>query len=298
MRQFLIIMLLTLAMGCSEVIQVEIGSVEKSIVIYGYVSSDEQIQKVEVSSTIPYSDTDTNYAISGAEVTINHYPFSEDPDSAGLYLSTVPFKAEKDSTYTLTVKYDFDNDGTEETYTASTTLADSCCIVGGHMVKSDMIGIKYYTPYLSSVGLSDDEFWYVYFSVGDSVLVENLSDISIIDASTMISSEPVEYIPFMDMMNFNAMYFSKENQEEVEKMFDSTSNSQPIFLGVGDTIKVSVCTMQEDFYDFITVLKKSTGSSNPIFGSGTVFLPTNFTGGALGYFGSLNEKQVNIVVEE
>ncbi|MFI3331134.1 MAG: DUF4249 family protein [Rikenellaceae bacterium] len=291
MKRIIIFCLALTLSSCSEIIDVDINTVESSLVIYGHLSSDVERQRIEISKSVAYLSTGENTTISSATVSVNDIYNYSFVDSLGYYLSDVAFGAEKDVDYTLKVNYD------NQEYTATTTLADTTCITGGHLVKASLMGIGYYTPFLTSSGLKDEEYWYVYFTYEDSILLEGLSDVSIIQASTLIGSEPYDYVPFLDMTNVNAMFFAEEDREMVEKMFDSTSTTQPKFLATGDTIKISMCTITEGYYDFITVLNQSSGSSNPIFGSGAVFLPSNISNDAIGYFGSLNQKHIDIVVE-
>jgi Domain of unknown function (DUF4249) len=111
-----------LAMGCEDVIQVEVPNAPPKLVIEASINwfkgTNGNFQKIKLSLSAPYFDTITKPA-NNAQITItntsnNTFLFTEDQDT-GIY-TTNNFIPKLNDTYTLNIVYE------NETYTGTETL--------------------------------------------------------------------------------------------------------------------------------------------------------------------------------
>lgn len=296
MKYFLIIISCFL-LSCSEVIELDLRDVDPALVIYGYVTDQPQTQHIEVSRTISTFDTLTNNRVVGAEVFVTSskgevFEYQERIDSLGHYFSVNEFAAEQGVVYTMTVNYDFDEDFQVESYTASTELQSKARLTNARVVSAYQMGMTYYVPYFDCEGTSEGEYWFVYFKLNGESLFDSFEDADLVDAQSLIGSEAQTDIPLANF-NFQHLFFSEADKD----MFGESSSMEPVFVSPGDTITFVVGSIDRDFYDFYSAVYQGLSASNPVFGSSSVFLPTNISGGAMGYFGSMAMLDLDMIVE-
>jgi len=105
--------------SCQKVINIQVANAATQLVIEGNVTNQSAPQYVKISQTVPFTNTNTFPAVSGATVTIvdskgNTYKFTES-STAGTYVSS-KFAGRIGAAYTLTVQTG------GKTYTGSSTM--------------------------------------------------------------------------------------------------------------------------------------------------------------------------------
>ncbi|HOO68731.1 MAG TPA: DUF4249 family protein, partial [Bacteroidales bacterium] len=120
---YTVVLLLTVlggANGCTEPIELEGDDMNPKLVITGTLSTEPGYQIIEISSTVPYFGTDLPVNIDAARVLLNDMVLIR--DAPGIYTTGGNFAAVEGETYLLEVWIDFDGDGQEEYYSATTTV--------------------------------------------------------------------------------------------------------------------------------------------------------------------------------
>src|ERR1700722_3703219 len=96
---------LTIFIGCTKVINLNLGNDSGKLVIEGNITSLDSPQYIKLSRNVPFTSTNTYPPVSGATVKVsddknNTYTFTEGP--AGTY-SSAQFRGNTGSTYKMTV---------------------------------------------------------------------------------------------------------------------------------------------------------------------------------------------------
>lgn len=114
-----LILILIVNAACQKVINIKVDNAATQLVIEGNVTNQLEQQSVKISQSVPFTNTNTFPAVSGAVVTIsdnkgNNYKLTEGT-TAGTYLSN-RFTGRTGNIYTLTVQTN------GKTYTGSSTM--------------------------------------------------------------------------------------------------------------------------------------------------------------------------------
>ena len=145
-RPFLLLFLAGI-MSCTEVIEIELDSTYRRLVVEGTVTSDSLRHGVRLSTTSDYFSNEPSPSVSGALVELEFggkkLILEEQDSAAGLYLCPEAFRGNTGTTYRLTVSHvDVNGDDIMETYRAESTMP------GG--VRFDSISLEYFSFYFAS----------------------------------------------------------------------------------------------------------------------------------------------------
>jgi hypothetical protein len=243
---------LTLGLSsCTEEIMIDLENVESKIVIEASLTDQNEPQKVQISKTVNFSESNTFPAISGATVSISdnkglNYILKE--SKAGLYES-IAFRGVPGLTYTLTVKVE------GKTYTAQSTMPQA--------VKVE--SLKYDISNLIPPGADKDR--YLVFpqfidpkGLGNSYRFIQKTDKGI-DKSIIIGNDNIgDGLPYsrpVVSLNF-----------EIKK---------------GDKYSLEMQCIDKAVYDYYFTLQSVAGNG-PGGGTTPTNPPSNISGGALGIF--------------
>ncbi len=116
--------------SCTEMIEVQTNDTDPVLVVYGSVTTETSYQTIEISRSAPYFKNDSNLQISDAKVTIEStdgkqvWKLKELARKKGVYQTERKVAGIVGLTYNLRIAYDFNNDGADEMYNASTTIKE------------------------------------------------------------------------------------------------------------------------------------------------------------------------------
>ncbi|MDR1120551.1 MAG: DUF4249 domain-containing protein [Dysgonamonadaceae bacterium] len=251
---FLAILLLS---ACTERIDIHTDEAAPKLVIYGKISTDHQRQVVNITRSTGYFADGKPEGVHGAEVEVTSsgrtYHFSYAGN--GNYVSDANFSGEEGETYQLQVRLDFDEDGIQETYEASSYLP--------HRIRIDDIRIvpSRIFDQLIEIQLSADlpekkdgiaNGYNLHFYHNDRALNDSLKNFSTFSD---------EYINTRRLDTLTCYYIS-EKRDDVDLMPQ-------------DIIKVRVEVITRDYLEFITDAQNEISGSMPLFGGPPANVRTN-----------------------
>jgi hypothetical protein len=252
---FLAILLLS---ACTERIDIHTDEAAPKLIIYGKISTEHQRQVINITRSTGYFADSKPEGVSGAEVEVTSsdnmsYRFS--CAGNGNYVSNDNFSGAEGETYQLQVRIDFDGDGIQETYEASSYLPHKIEIDGIRIVPSRIF------DQLIEIQLSADlpekkdgvaNGYNLHFYHNERALNDSLKSFSIFSD---------EYINTRRLDTLTCYYISKERDN--------------IDLAPRDIIKVRVEVITRDYLEFITDAQNEISGSMPLFGGPPANVRTN-----------------------
>lgn len=235
-----------LAVACTARIDIRTDSAEERLVIYGRITSDPFRHEIALTRSAPYFADTPPVGVSGAEVTLSSdegmIRLQEDRSHPGKYYTPSTFAGKEGLTYTLQVRLDFDSDGQEELFEASsympyTAPLDSITLQPSKLF-NDMIEMQLYgrrppneINYLSFHGYRNGV-----------ILNDSLSGFVIIDDKYSMQEE------------FHGLTCFMFNQEEEERRLEP-----------GDVVTLRIDVFTEEYAHFIWNAQSEIGNNVPIF---------------------------------
>lgn len=289
MRNLVNISLLLLTVSCTAPMEVNVRPEEARLVIYSILLDDAVRQQVSVQRSVPYFSGENANWVDDAAVTISvngkSYATSwSEVDKA--YRTTETFSTAPGETYSLDVEYDFDQDGTREHYTASTTILDQPPVLERIEVvpfTMPMLTAPMYELRMFGQDPPGRNFFVMRIEV-NGVRYNRLEDMMTV-GDRMFQNGKIDGFPLS--------VFPGEADEE---------NPDRIWFKPGDNISIRLSNVDANLMRFIAEVQSSGSGENPLFGGPPHNVRTNISGGggrALGFFGSIYAaRQYETVVPE
>lgn len=255
--------------SCEEVIDLDLGNAPPRITIEGTVSTDSGPYTVNISQSVDYGERNVFPPVSGAMVTIT----DEEGDSElleelqeGVYY-TSRLQGQKGKTYRTDVEIDGDR------FSAASTIPSTFIPI--HSISYEFV----------EESLFSEEGYYL----------------------TAFFSDPSEEVNYYRLKFFvnGEPYLNEVNDNLVrddnfwlvnDRFFDGKiiDFEFPFPLKAGDEVDVELHQVDQSTFDYYRTLVQLMGvggvaPSNPV---------TNWSNGALGYFGALSISYASIVIEE
>ena len=155
---------------------------------------------------------------------------------------------------------DINKDGVNEIYTAESYL--------NPVTQIDSIRLEYEDHW---------ELWKVLLYANEPAYENNFYMFSILINDTLYTDQLTE-VSVADDRFINGHY---ANGVWVHSIFES---DETLNLIPGDTIKLQMSGITNDFHDYILALQNETGINIPLFSGPPANLPGNISNGALGFF--------------
>jgi hypothetical protein len=255
--------------SCEEVIELDLGNAAPRIVIEGVVSTDPGPYLVKINQSVDYGDTNLFPPISGALVTVtDEQGFSEllEEVADGVY-STNELQGEHGKSYSVKVVYD------EKEYTASSTIQDTS------------IPIQSITYTFEEESLFTEEGYYI-----TAFFADPIDEVNFYRLKVFVNGEPY-FFEEDDNLRKDDNFWLINDQFFNGKIMDFEF---PHKLKVGDRVDVELHQVDQATYDYYRTLVELMGfggvaPSNPL---------TNWSNGALGYFGAISVTYASVVIEE
>jgi hypothetical protein len=279
MKRFntIIITAIILLTGCTERIDIDLGTTYTRFVVDGVITTDTMKHNVKLSKSIDYYSETNVPAVSNATVTINDgfetIQLDENDTVPGLYETPEDYFGVPGRTYNLNIELQEPING-QTSYSASSklnpvTTIDSIDVVYKEEWEAwelqifawDPVSVNYYmfdvykndtllTDTLNEVGISDDKYFNGNFTYGAPVY-----------------------------------YFIKEYPEEVVRP--------------GDKIRLRMSGITEEYYNFVVdVMNETFEYRNPLFSGPPANISTNISNGGMGFFTAYAVSYASMVYEE
>ncbi len=251
--------------GCTEIIDLELKSVDQKLVVEGVVTNEMKVQYVRLSKSIAYLDNEPTPEVSGATITlsdgISTMGMKESTDFPGVYMTNEIFRGVPGRVYVLKVEdVDIDNDGESELYEASSLMP--------YVGQADSIALHY----------SDEwELWKILLYAQDPPESQDFYMFRVFKNSNLISGSISEYSIVSDKY-FDGNY---ANGIWVQSL-DAGEDSHP--LEEGDVISLQMAGISKEFYDFIDAVQRENRGQYPLFSGPPANVPGNVSNDALGFF--------------
>ena len=234
---------------------------------------------VVIQKTTPFFGNQFVEQVSGAEVRLDGELLTM--TGPGSY-SPEDFLAIPGKTYTLEVRYDLNGDGVDEIFTATTTVPPKC-----HLDSIVLHPLTSRGDYLAGLAL------YFQGASGENYYGAKLNNKN---DSRLFSTRILRYSLFpFDVFSKEGEYQRLMTNWMIQKEM-SYDNASKYYVYAGDTLSVTLESLSKEYYRFVDVAKTELSQNNPIFSGPRSNVPTNFTGGALGIFGSYTASSASLQI--
>jgi hypothetical protein len=260
----------------------KLDGTESNLVVDGAITTDTTRHRVKLTKTADYFYNKPTQVVSGATVSIsdgtNVFKLTEDASEPGVYYTADTVYGVCGKTYTLHVEnVDVNGDGTTETYEASSKL-------------SNML-----TP--SAITVKEKHIYY-----------ENLFEVSLFgeDPPTtdfylfrplingVLTADTITEVIYSDDAMFNGADF--KNGISVAYFVPDYKKDEQVVDG--DTVTLEVCSITEDYYNFLSEFGQEASGHSPMFGGQPANIRTNVSNNGMGYFAAYSIARVSTIYKK
>ena len=276
LRIFFLILLAATIFACTERITIKTDNAKPLLCIYSMITSLDQHQIVNLSSTAPYFDDQPNSRVSGANVFVdddkgNRWTFTELYEE-GEYITSDIFSVIPGNNYKLTVECDFNQDGIKEIYTAESYAYNVIDIDSMRVEPMYFFNKNYYNTIVYVYEPPGQNYYMYRFYVNGLLVNDKISRYFITD-DELFDGQYVSDISFNSFPNIS----------EIDQYEEDDKNTI-IFITPGDQLKIEMSEISKPFYNFLSQCKNEMNGENPFFGGPAANISTNISGGACGFF--------------
>jgi hypothetical protein len=249
-------------------------------IIYGTITDQNIRQQIQVSSSSGYFDKEANKRITNAIVTlkedsalISHsYVMTQDSVGSGIYATQYPMRGKPGWTYRLSVAMDFNNDGSNEEYTAECKMPESLKVDSFNISKKEVGEYTLYSLNISAQDNGDEANYYMGKYSINGLMYNKISKYIMFNDVSLNG----EYVKNLSVWNFNDIGDkSKFSDDDAKDM---------VFLSAGDSMVVEFSNISKAYFNFINECASQKNGSNPMFGGPPANISTNISNGARGFF--------------
>ncbi|RPI41058.1 MAG: DUF4249 domain-containing protein, partial [Bacteroidetes bacterium] len=264
--------------SCTEVIEIELDSTYRRLVVYGTVSSDSIRHEVTLATTSDYFSNQPLPKVPDATVELEFNGQSirlEPVDTVpGLYRSPAAFRGKPGITYNLHISaVDVDEDGITGEYSASSTMPEFPML--------DSIDLAYFnSPFVSG---------YQVFMYAMDPPARNYYGFRLIRNDTLLTKRLFDYTVQPDDF-FNGTYIYGL---PVGFIADDEPGGP---ARPGDTVTFELNQIDRAYYDFVIDAQLEILGNNPLFSGPPANIRTNIDNGGTGIFAAYAIRRVSSVI--
>jgi hypothetical protein len=270
--------LLTSLAACTAPIDIHTRDSEPVIVIYGCLNSRHQHQSVRITRSSPYFDDEANRPVTDAQVRIadsGGHDYVLLHGGEGYYFSETRFHVSAGVTYRLLVEVDFDEDGTNETYEAETTVRPPLTIDSITVRPLTIMGFRRYSLNVYAQDPPEAGNCYLFrFFINDSISNNRISNYVVTDDEFFNGS----YLE-------NTIYYFEDGADGHVGWRNGDDDPDRVYMvSRGDRVRLQSINIEAGYYQFINECKSEMRGENPMFGGPPSNITTNISNGAVGFF--------------
>ncbi len=255
---FFIFSILIGSFACTDRIDISTEASSPRLVIYGYITTDTMRHSIKITRSTGYFENVSPAGISNAKVTISSdtqtHELKENPNTPGLYQTEPDVFGIEGETYTLNVLLDFNEDGEDEEYEATSYLPYAATV--------DSIGFR------PSTILSDYMEVLVWGRISDSE--ENYLSFHLYRNHELVNDSLQGFFTLDDE------FIEKKEIEGVTCFFLDQEEEQYI-LQQGDIITLRIDAITKEYATFINNAQSELWGSDPIFSGPPANVETNIS---------------------
>jgi len=262
--------------SCTERITLPTNDADPTIVVYGLLDADEEVQSLRLSLSAPYFDDAPNEDLSNAKVTIisssgKQFSFVEHDSIKGYYHTLRTSAIEPDTEYFLTIEADINADGNSEIFEAKTEVLPTQEGDSLTFQKLELFGMVTYVLHLYLTDIPGDDYYMFKILYNDSILDYSINSTVITDDKMFPEQQiSLNLYNFLDYDNYDT---------DPEYMQENA-----IYLKDGDSVEVKFCRIPKNYFDFISQCQNEMTGENPLFGGPASNIVTNISNGGVGFF--------------
>ena len=276
-------LLLAIISACTERIDITTDNATPRLAITGYITTENGPHKVQVSRTVGYFGSEKPMVYANATVKINNVDLEYD-QTDGYYKTDKDFVGIPGETYKLEVWVDFNGDGTDEYYTASTTMPA--------LVQLDSMSLR---PMRANRPEGPPWVPFVHFM---DVPGPNFYGAHLYINKFQYSSDLTRYfLNFFDDKAAEGQYINFPILEYWIREEIHWINDEIIILRPGDTITIELNLLSPEYFEFLRTAKEELNGGNPLFAGPPANIPGNISGNILGVFGSYTVSRAHTILK-
>jgi len=272
----LILLLVAIGLGsCTEIVDIELDSTYRRLVVYGEITTDSVFHQVELSTSSDYFLNEPSPKVSGALVELEfenrQITLEENDTLPGTYLIPDAFRGVPGETYGLTIRQvDIDQDGVDEVYQAESTMP------GGMLL--DSINLTYFK---SSFGSGYQVLMYALDPPSREWYNFKLWKNSDLLTDTLIkySVQPDDFFNGIYIFGLPVGFLSDEDPREA--------------LVEGDTVTFELNSIDQNYYNFVVDAQLEIFGNNPLFSGPPANVRSNVKEGGQGVFTAYSIQRIS-----
>ena len=272
----LILLLVTLGLGsCTEIVDIELDSTYRRLVVYGEITTDSVFHQVELSTSSDYFLNEPSPKVSGALVELEfknrQITLEENDTLPGVYLTPDAFRGIPGETYGINIsQVDVDEDGVDEVYQAESTMP------GGLIL--DSINLTYFK---SSFGSGYQVVMYALDPPSREWYNFKLWKNSDLLTDTLIkySVQPDDFFNGIYIFGLPVGFLSDEDPREA--------------LIEGDTVTFELNSIDQNYYNFVVDAQLEIFGNNPLFSGPPANVRSNIKEGGQGVFTAFSIQRIS-----
>ena len=276
-RHTAIILVVMIVSSCTEIIDIQLDSSYTRLVVYGEITTDSVLHEIALTTSSDYFSNETAPTVSGASVVVSFNDTSivylEKQGTSGIYVPPRAFRGKPGTEYILDIQnVDIDGDGIDESYSASTTMPS---ILAPDSLQLQRFVAHFFSGYQVLLYAPDPPGpnWYNFkLYHNDISLNATLADYLI---------QPDEFVVNGYIYAFPVAFLDDEEEDE--------------FLSPGDTVRLEINSVPEDYYAFVSEAQNEIFGNNPLFSGPPANVSTNISNNGLGMFTAYSKEEVIII---
>jgi hypothetical protein len=269
---FLFISALFLLQSCTEDIPFDLNEQGfDRLVVEGSITDQTKAHEVKLTKTTSFFDEEVVPVVSGAIVKISNsldeWTLTENPSGSGRYFTPADAAGTAGLNHMLTIEAD------GETYQAQDFMYSVAPI--------DSIAVD---PLEEDI---DDLYWKIKLWTTETPNEKNFYRWRVL-INGVTDNDSLKYSAFANDVGFDGA----ELEDYIIEAFEIE------YMQTGDTITLEQHGISEDYFDMILALVEQTQSQGGLFDPPPANVPTNLSGGALGFFAASSVSEQFTVISE
>lgn len=264
--------------SCTEIIDIELDSTYRRLVVYGEITTDSLHHQVELSASSDYFYNQPAPRISGALVELEFEEelivLEEIDTLPGIYRAPVAFKGIPGVSYKLSIsQVDVDEDGVNEEYLAESTMPGALLL--------DSINLSYFkSPFASGYQVllyaldPPSREWYNFKIWKNSDLLT--------DTLIKYSVQSDDFFNGNYIFGLPVGFLSDDEPREA--------------LQEGDTVTFELNSIDQEYYNFVTDAQLEIFGNNPLFSGPPANVSSNIKNGGQGVFTAYSIERISRTV--
>ena len=267
--------------SCTEIVDIELDSTYRRLVVYGTVSTDSVRHQVELTTSSDYFANEASPRVTGAVVELEFNDSTlllQEQDSVeGLYLTPYSFRGVQGTTYQLHIsQVDVDGGQDYESYHATSTMP------GG--VRFDSISINYFQSRWWNG-------WEIYMFALDPP-TRDWYGLKIWKNSDLLTDTLIKYSVLPDdFYNGKYLYYGFP----IAYLSDTLARER---VYPGDTVTLELNSIEQAYYDFVTDAQLEIWGNNPLFSGPPANVRSNISNDGKGIFTAYSIERASAIVPE